>query len=211
MNKINCLSLNEDAVFQNKILAKYQLEQKFNLEKKILYLNYKLNQTKIYRKWDDLGLYEYDFFGIMDHEYFFMSEDDIKNFKYPNIIHECIDSDKFIFLTAHEDEYILKLLNCWKNSKFITFINQKSFIKYRNIPFKQSKNYYDESPFKDIDKNEIILPDPIYKWDTNWYFFPEKTLLKIQELYDILNIGGFNSKIISWYYNKWMGILNELK
>lgn len=61
---INSLSLNDNAVFQNNKLAKYQLNGNFNLKEKLKFLNHYLNVAHQTKKWNDLMLYEKDLFGI---------------------------------------------------------------------------------------------------------------------------------------------------
>ena len=50
-----------------------------------------------------------------------------------------------------------------------------------------------------------------YVWDTNWYFSLNETIIHIEELYDILNLSGFDSNIISEYYKVWIDKIDELK
>lgn len=205
---VNSLSLTDDAVFLNDKLAQLQLHKKFTIKHKLHYLNYHLKHAKHCNLWDDLCLSEKKFFGLEDFDYFYLTENDIINYSYKDIVQKCIDKNKFIFLTIHEKLYLSKLLNCWKNSKFILFINEDNFIQKRNQNLIKNlkKNYYNNLPFYE-EKNIILKRKPLYEWDCDWYFSEKDTLIKIKELYEILGITGFDKKLISWYYRKWIEVI----
>lgn len=56
-------------------------------------------------------------------------------------------------------------------------------------------------------KNKKIF----YIWDTNWYFSEECTIIKIQQIYEYLNLPDFNEDVIRCYYRKWISKLDELR
>ena len=116
---INCLGLSDDATFLCPAISKLQLSGKFPPEKKLKYLLIRLRKCRNTREWDELGLTDKSFWRISDHDFYFRSEEDIINYNYPEVISECIDNGKYIFISTHEDEYIRKLKNCWKNCKYI--------------------------------------------------------------------------------------------
>lgn len=48
-----------------------------------------------------------------------------------------------------------------------------------------------------------------YIWDTNWFFSETETINRLRELYEVFEYDDFHEKILSFFYKKWMGKLNE--
>jgi len=206
---LNCLGLSDDSILLSPTLAKMQLENRLPIEKKLKYLLWALEQSRLKKSWNELNLVEYNFFGISDHDYYEMSENDIKNFEYNDIVDQCIKNNKFIFISEHFDEYIQKLLNCWKNSKFILFENEENFIKSRNniIQGESRKKYFEQTNKLNLKSIEGLYDNPSYKWNSEWYFSKEKTISEIKKIYELFDMTGFNEKAISLYYDKWMNVI----
>jgi hypothetical protein len=203
---INSLGLSEDSVFLCPKITNLQLIRKFPPERKLLYLLATLKRCRNTNTWDELNLIDKNFWGISDHDFFVMNEDDIINYNYSDTIFKSIQKNKFIFLSTHEDEYIKKLRNCWKNSKYIIFKNENIFKESRNniIENKNSDKYFKIKSKLNLNILGETSKNYDYVWDSSWYFSEEITIKKIKELYDKFEIPGFNQNLISKYYNAWI-------
>ena len=118
---INCLGLSNQAVFQDNILAKLQINGLFTPENKISLLLSRLKERK--NHWDDLQL------GCTN---LFQGDDEFKNHNFTNgnfiknidsTIKIIIEKKLFFFIVAH-NEYVLKnILYVWPNARIIYFTN----------------------------------------------------------------------------------------
>ena len=52
---------------------------------------------------------------------------------------------------------------------------------------------------------------PDYIWDANDFFRLETFLPAIQKMYDQLGLTGFDSELLTWYYNEWYSLVNTKK
>jgi len=128
-------------------------------------------------------------------------------------------------------------LKSWSNcNKIIYFKNSKLFVELRSCNLNEKdifeKKKLKMSPLEFVNSSEEIKYKLInqfndkeqlysycssntkrvfYVWDTGWYFSLNETLIHIKELYDILNLSGFNSDVISEYYKVWINKIDQLK
>lgn len=206
---INSLGLSEDSIFRCPKITNMQLSGKFPPEKKLFYLLATLKRCNNNNTWDELNLTDKNFWGISDHDFFILNEDHIINYNYPNIVAKSIEKNKFMFLSTHEDEYIKKLRNCWKNSKYIIFKNENLFREKRNniIENENFDIYFKIKSKLNLNILEETFKNYDYIWDSSWYFSKEITIKKIEELYNKFQISGFNENFISKYYDVWINTI----
>lgn len=201
---INCLGLSNDATFLCPRITKLQLLDKFTSEKKLKYLLVRLKKCRVTKTWDELGLIDKNFWGISDHDFFFRGEEDIINYNYPEHISKCIDNGKYIFISTHEDEYIQKLRNCWRNSKYIVFKNENVFKNARSSIIDGDHDYFKIKDKLNLSSLKNINDGYDFVWDSSWYLSKDITVQKVKELYDHFHISGFDAMMISKYYDAWI-------
>ena len=138
---INCLGLNNQAVFQDSHLAKLQINGLFTPENKISLLLSRLKETKTH--WNDLQLGCSALFGISHAEivnHNFTNNNFIKNLD--PVIKLIIEKKLFFFIVAHDDYSLKNILYAWPNARIIYFTNYYSYRdtfrvnasdKYRNL------------------------------------------------------------------------------
>ena len=124
---INCLSLNDKAVFQHSELAQKQLDGKFNVDDKIKYIHEHLEIVKQKNAWTDLSLGDMRLFGIMSDDYANTFPEFIKRKLNKPVIQECMSNKLHLFLTSHEFLVLEHQLEIWKNAKIVVFKNFKNF------------------------------------------------------------------------------------
>ena len=228
-----CLGLSGDAVLMREDLTKMQLDGKLPIEKKLKYLLLSTKQQSERQIWNDFGLMDF-FWGVQPVEYLLNSKERIiKNIE--KIVYECIDNNKFMTMTVHEDAFVSSMLDYWKNSKVILFKNEEKFRSTRNkFPFVQYKSidynwksnsdsmlrsYYSHQERRDevltitAYTDDPVLFDPtkynnqLYEWDSDWYYSRDRTVSEIEKLYDSFGLSGFNSEVISEFYDAWIGVI----
>ena len=57
---------------------------------------------------------------------------------------------------------------------------------------------------------EYVHPDSIFVWDCNWYLDEESTLHNIKNLYDVLELNGYNNSYSRCFYKQWIKKLEEV-
>jgi len=61
--------------------------------------------------------------------------------------------------------------------------------------------------------DDPVLFDPtkynnqLYEWDSDWYYSRDRTVSEIEKLYDSFGLSGFNSEVISEFYDAWIGVI----
>jgi hypothetical protein len=159
----------------------------------------------------------------------------------PSLESSDFSEKQYNILLNHPDPSLKKCLSedlkSWVNcNKIIYFKNSELFVKLRSCNLNEKdifeKNKIKMSPLQFInmseekkyklmchfnDNNQLYSQCSLgnkrvfYVWDTNWYFSLNEILIHIKELYDILNLSGFNSDVISEYYKVWIDKIDELK
>lgn len=127
---INCLGLSSDAVLQCADLATAQLDNRFNPEDKINFLNHKIQETS--GQWTDLDLGCFRLFGVDNRVYLDHPPDLVKKFFFNEVICELSNSPKKIFIVAHCHTWIESYRSVWPNAKIIYFTNVSPFIHHRS-------------------------------------------------------------------------------
>ena len=210
-----CLGLSDDAVLMRKDLAQMQLDGKLPIEKKLKYLLLATKEQSKKQIWDDWGLYDNDFWGVQEEQYTLNdplfpgsgTREYIIN-RINKVVYDCIDNNKFMLNIAHSDVFLIPILNYWKNSKVIIFKNESEFRLSRKIKDFWPKRKILNFARRHID-NQVLFDstkydNQLYEWDCDWYFSKNKTVDEIEKLYDSFGLSGFNSEMISEFYDSWI-------
>ena len=221
----SCLGLSDDAVFKQKDLTQMQLDGKLPIEKKLKYLLLATKQQSEKKIWDDWGFRSGCFWNIKDIDYSLYGKEYISR-KFAPIVSKCIDNNKFIFQTVHDDRTLISMLTYWKNSKVIIFKNEQKFASTRALGF-QGRNFkMDENSVKrnrgralkrwisnstcsitKLQLDQSKINNLSYEWDCDWYFSRDKTIGEIKKLYDSFGLSGFNAEVISEFYEDWINAI----
>ena len=186
----NSIGLSNKAVFQDQMLAYAQLDGNFNLADKVQYIH-----TELDARSHDLKLGCHQLFGV---ENYLLENPDVSQYvdRFNPVIERLTDlDDTYFFLIIHNTAYLNDCLKIWPNAKLIIYHNCKRFLDHR-----ANSSTREILP---IDEKFPNYKQCIFNWDCDWYFDPETTLLKIQELYTILGLTDFNREEIQRYYDKW--------
>jgi len=202
-----CLGLSHDAVFMREDLSQMQLDGKLPIEKKLKYLLLATKQQSEKQMWDDWGLGGFwvppERRLIRNNNYLQGNTTNIIEEINP-IVHECIDNNKFIFFVLHGNKDLISILKYWKNSKVIIFKNELKFASTRAL------GNFDTNSSSSITKlqlDQFKLNNLSYEWDCDWYYSRDKTIDEIEKLYDSFGLSGFNSEIISEFYDAWINAI----
>jgi len=157
----NCLSLSNNAVMTDPVLAELQLDGKLNYDKKVKILNSKISNNSGF-VWNDMGLYggnfiKYDF-GKSE---LFHARTCFK-LKFNPIMHRLTnEQENYWIIKIHEYELVDCMLQVFPNAKIIEFINEDLFISIRNC-----NNYtsFFSFLFDVIVWNPKICPNIHEKW-----------------------------------------------
>jgi len=125
---INCLGLSPDAVFQDKIYAQKDLDNKLTCADKMQILRDKF--TKTYKHWNDLGMGCWQLFGASTNQYEEYSGD-MSIFTFNSMPDLLSNSNKLFFIVAHNPTELRAILKIWTNARVIAFTNCLPFINYR--------------------------------------------------------------------------------
>jgi hypothetical protein len=138
---INCLSLNDQSVFRDSILAQRQLAGEFDYKQKIQYLHQRLDDVKHTGVWDDLQLGCQQLFGVDNNAYLQLYHEVLK-FKFNTVIQDIMDQDLYLYLVCHDFTMLRACLQFWPNARTIMFVNFLDFVKQRknNSNTKDSEN-----------------------------------------------------------------------
>jgi hypothetical protein len=127
---INCLGLNENAVFQHKLLVEQQLRGKFSQKDKIKYLYAKLDLAEKNQKWVDLDLGCDALYGFNSFLYHTDYQEELQYKFYP-IVNKIIDNKYYTFLVCHSTNLIETYLKHWPQAKIVFFTEYREFLDFR--------------------------------------------------------------------------------
>ena len=180
----SCLGLSDDVVFKQKDLAQMQLDGKLSVEKKLKYLLLATKQQSERQIWGDWG-FRRGFWNIKDTDYSLYGKEYISR-KFAPIVHKCIDNNKFIFQTVHEDKLLISMLRYWKNSKVIIFKNEQKFASTRALGDvghapKRIRTSTDPAKTRIDSKSYFINPDILKLNITEKYFWCSITKLQLDQ------------------------------
>lgn len=124
-----CLSLPDQCVMANKILGIRQLQGSLDYRDKIRHLMDELTLAESSRIWRDFDLGP-GLVGIHPDSY--LSEYNcVLQRRINPLMHQVIDRKLMFFMVAHTWKYARAYLEIWPTSKFIFFVDSKSFVQDR--------------------------------------------------------------------------------
>ena len=145
----NSLSLSPDCVMMNAKLAMMQLEGKLTLKQKLSILLQCINKTgniwsdALFRdeKWFGLNYHTMaKKLGVVDYWHLDVNEFD-KVYTHKDFRYLTINNTKYLFITSHSKKELNKLKSIWKNSKTISFKNERLFCRIRNHYEQEQRRY----------------------------------------------------------------------
>jgi len=139
---INCLSLSDKAVFQDKKLAQEQLDGNFTIDDKVNYIHTHLKIARETNNWNDLSLGDHELFNMISDRYTDTFPEFVKRKLNTPVIQKCISNELHLFATIHNFVELKHTLDIWLNGKLIVFKNYKNFIDTR-ASSRQIKNMWD--------------------------------------------------------------------
>lgn len=202
----SCLGLSDGAFLMRENLAQMQLDGKLPIEKKLKYLLLTTKQQSEKKIWRDWGFALTEFWNVVDSDYPLYGKECISR-KFPPIVSNCIDNNKFIFQTVHADILLISILNYWKNSKVIIFKNEQKFASKRTLGRFDTTLEIGIHSITKLQLDQSKLNNSSYEWDCDWYFSRDKTVSEIEKLYDSFGLSGFNAEIISEFYDAWIEVI----
>lgn len=208
----NCLSLSDT------VATKYN-----KIKSKIIKLKEHIDTTDIF--WKDFLLSDVSTYNPCGNEkYFFVTDHFLHNG----------DGD---FRGMNTIKYHLSY---WKNCKKVIIIkNSKLFCSLRRCVWKSSidgKIVFDDdgkitlgdyfqlssndrnklkNEYNDLDEKyshcDAKYKVEYYFWDNNWFLSKNDTIFNMKNMYDMLELDGYNEKVISYYYDIWIKKLIDLR
>ena len=204
---LNCLALNDGALFPDKNMAEAQLDGKFTTDDKMNYVRTELSKLKKGDFWNDLNLSCDNFFGIKKAEY----EQQFRGVYYNTVVKRAVDSNLKFFRATHYKNQLFPILNIWKNAKLILLDNVEQFVERRCKADHRIINYYDMLKGFRENINELSsLPNVVAKFDTRAWDRTETTVEEVERMYNVLNLPNFNKNYIAEYHKKWLIKVDEL-
>ena len=205
---LNCLALNELALFPHDILAQKQIEGEFTVEDKMDYLRSELGKIKKGMFWTDLNLSDNIFFGFDKREY----EDPWRGIHYKPLVKDVSFSDYKFFRASHDINEVRNITNIWKNANLILFTHPHEYVEKRAKNDPKIRIYYEQLEFHEKHLAELRqFSNVIYEFDVRKYESETETLDAVRELYDILKLPNYNRELLSEYYRLWYNKIEEIK
>lgn len=110
-----------------------------------------------------------------------------------------------------------QLASSWENIKGLDWPKKPplSINEYNQLSDRIRKEVKEK--FNNVYQKQLIenmlwdLPNLIYTWDVSWYLDETMFILKIEELYKILKLSGFDNTVILDFYKQWINTLSYLK
>lgn len=127
---INCLSLTDQCVLRDSLLAEKQLTTGFTVNEKIKYLHDQLSISKQTGRWNDFGLGCENLFGIENILYLNEYPELIQK-KINYIIRQLIEQQKYLFIVAHTTQYLDAYFKFWTNARVIFLTDYHDFVNRR--------------------------------------------------------------------------------
>ena len=128
---INCLSLSDQCVLRDAVLASQQITSGTSTEEKIKYFQNCLNKSLSDQTWQDLNLGCSNLFGVNHNIYFFEYPEIIQK-KFNYVIKQLIDQKKYLFIVAHTTQSLNAYLKFWHQARVIFLTDYHDFINRRN-------------------------------------------------------------------------------
>lgn len=128
---INCLGLNDKAIFQHKELAQKQMDGKFTVEDKINYINEQLSISLETGNWYDLNLGDAELYNRYTDRTSYPYPEFLYKKQKTAILKKCIENKLHWFTVEHSLQELESQKKVWTNSNVIIYKNYKNFLKER--------------------------------------------------------------------------------
>lgn len=215
---VNCLSLNDSVVFQNRELVQKQIAGKFSVEDKIKYINAHLRIAEENKEWNDLNLGEWQLHGLGWEQWTDTHPEIIKKyFDRVPWIQECIRRHLHINMVAHNFVRLEIVNRVWSKAKVIVFTNFREFVEERgyyivdNLGYTkdnevlQFRDHFDElwNQYTENLNNKFIF-DVKYSYANCDNFY--KTY---EQVCNYLNLPVTPKPFIENYFEAWIRIISQ--
>lgn len=205
---INALGLSDHCYLQCELLASQQWFGKLDKQQKLEILVNKANDVK--DKWIDLQLGDIQLLTSEQHDpSYFMP-----------IIRRISNESRYFCLSAHNKIDLDLRLQVWPNTRIVTLINGRDFIKWRwNGYEKSTLPYCDYAPtYLGVETDlplitkieQIAIPDNIY-FDAQSLFNVTDFCNEVRKLYLYFMMDDFDEDIIGTYYHAHYNALDRLR
>ena len=204
----NCLSLSDHGLFGHKEITEAQLRGEFSPDDKLKYLLGELSEIEKGMTWADLHITDNFFFGFDKKDYI----DPWRGISYWDYVKDVSHSDYKFFLASHFNPEVIEIKKIWKNANIILFTHPHDYVEKRAKNDPQISVFYDRLVDYEENLAEMrALPNVVYEFDVRKYESETETLDAVKEMYDILNIKGYDREKLATYYNHWYNKIEEIK
>jgi hypothetical protein len=106
---------------------------------------------------------------------------------------------------------VLEIVKIWKNAKIILFTDVEEFVTKRTEDDPFLRTYLKALEHHPAELEEMSkLDNIIYKFDVRKYESETETLDAVKELYEILDLPGYNREYLAKYWNHWANKIDEI-
>lgn len=142
---INCLSLDDQGIFRDTVIAKQQLTIGTSTREKVQYLKDQLQLARQTKQWNDFGLQCFRLSEINPLLYLTEYPEIIAAKLHP-IIYQIVEKKKYLFLIAHTVYHVDAFLKFWPKARVIFYTQWEQFIsnrgKYQLFDTTKLQNYW---------------------------------------------------------------------
>ena len=204
----NCLSLSDHGLFGHKEMTEAQLRGELSPNDKLNYLLGQIDEIEKGVFWTDLNISDNKFFGFNKKDYI----DPWRGISYWDYVKDVSYGDYKFFIASHFNPEVIEIKKIWKNANIILFTHPHGYVEKRAKNDPKISVFYDRLvDYEDNIAEMRALPNVVYEFDVRKYEAETETLDAIKEMYDILNIKGYDREKLAIYYNHWYNKIEEIK
>jgi hypothetical protein len=204
----NCLSLSDHGLFGHKEMTEAQLRGELSPNDKLNYLLGQIDEIEKGVFWTDLNISDNKFFGFNKKDYI----DPWRGISYWDYVKDVSYGDYKFFIASHFNPEVIEIKKIWKNANIILFTHPHGYVEKRAKNDPKISVFYDRLvDYEDNIAEMRALPNVVYEFDVRKYESETETLDAIKEMYDILNIKGYDREKLAIYYNHWYNKIEEIK
>jgi len=204
----NCLSLSDHGLFGHKEMTEAQLKGELSSDDKLNYLLGQIDEIEKGVFWTDLNISDNKFFGFDKKDYI----DPWRGISYHSYVKDISYGDYKFFIASHFNPEVIEIKKIWKNANIILFTHPHGYVEKRAKNDPKISVFYDRLvDYEDNIAEMRALPNVVYEFDVRKYESETETLDAVKEMYDILNIKGYDREKLAIYYNHWYNKIEEIK
>ena len=204
----NWLSLSDHGLFGHKEMTEAQLRGELSPNDKLNYLLGQIDEIEKGVFWTDLNISDNKFFGFNKKDYI----DPWRGISYWDYVKDVSYGDYKFFIASHFNPEVIEIKKIWKNANIILFTHPHGYVEKRAKNDPKISVFYDRLvDYEDNIAEMRALPNVVYEFDVRKYESETETLDAIKEMYDILNIKGYDREKLAIYYNHWYNKIEEIK